>query len=184
MTFVARKTGVVLTSFWLLSFILVVSTAWAQSKGRKSEKITIKAVDSRVNTDFELQQGEWMELEVRGKWRMWDKWDYTDEFGHTHFKKINKLGLLGCLILQVGDAQPIALTDRNPFQAPGSGKLFLGANREGFTNLAADGELTVTIHINEALKEKKLKALAAVKEANDKLLADPEITRTGACQQL
>jgi hypothetical protein len=166
------------TSFLLICWMLS-SIAWggdATSKERRSEKITVKATDARVKTDFEVQKGEWLELEIKGKWRMWDQWEYTGGLGHSVLK--TKTGNLGALVLQIGDGRPFSLVDNLPFQAPTSGKVSLWPNREGgYDTLKADGALTIVIHTADALKDKRNKALGAAKEAYGKLLADPEVKK-------
>jgi hypothetical protein len=147
----------------------------AKSKERVSATIAVKATDEKTKTLFEVQQGEWIELEIKGKWRMWDQWEYTGALGHTEFKKINNLGTLGALVVQIGDGKPFTLADQFPFQAPDSGAVQFWPNRGGYTNLKADGELTIVVHTGDKLKEKKSKVLAAAKEARDMLLADPQI---------
>jgi hypothetical protein len=51
----------------------------------------------------------------------------------------------------------------------------LWPNRGDYANLKADGALTLVFRTGDDLKDKKDKARAAAKQANDKLLADPEV---------
>jgi len=106
---------------------------------------------------------------------MWDQWDYTGAQGHPNFKKINRIGNLGALVLQIGSGPPFALADEFPFQTSESGELYLWPNRQGYTHLKADGKLTISIRSGDGLKDKKNKAQAGAKQATDKLLSDPEV---------
>jgi hypothetical protein len=140
-----------------------------------SKPVTVKATDRSVSSGFEVKQGEWIELEIRGKWRMWDQWNYTGFAGHTNFKKINGLGYLGRLVCRIGKGQPFALEDSYPFQAPATGEVSFWANREGWESLKADGMLTIVIRTGDYLKGKKEKEQLARKEAEGKLLKEPEV---------
>jgi uncharacterized protein YkwD len=135
--------------------LLLAPSAAADKDLRTSGKIPVKATAAKVNSKFEVQKDEWVELEVQGQWRMSDKQDYVGVLGHMRLNKINNLGSLGALIVQIGNAAPFALTEDVPFQAPATGVVQLWPNRQGFTSWKADGELTVIIRAGEALKAKK-----------------------------
>ncbi len=171
-----RITLLCLPALWLLSDLSGPGVRGdSKTKERESGAITVKAVDTGVKTGFKVQRGEWVELEIKGKWRMWDQWDYTGAQGHPQFKKINAIGHLGVLVLQIGSGKPFALKDEFPFQAADSGEISLWPNRGEYTNLKADGELTVVIRTGDGLKDKKARVQVSAKEAQDKLLADPEV---------
>jgi hypothetical protein len=80
------------------------NTGIQEPKERQSRQITIEATDKEVTTDLKVQKDEWIEFQIKGKWRMWDRWDYTGALGHTNFKKINSLGCLGVLVIKIGDS--------------------------------------------------------------------------------
>ena len=149
-------------------------TAADEPPTRTSGKITVKATDSKVNTKFEVQKGEWIELEVQGRWRMGGQQEYTGMFGHIRLSKINNLGYFGALIVQIGKDPPFALTEERPFQAPAAGVVQLWPNRQGGPpGGKADGELTVVVGAGDHLKEKRAtqpdpeprRALALINEA-------------------
>jgi hypothetical protein len=144
-----------LTAFLILLPTALLGLAADNEPGRTSGKIAVKATDSKVRTKFEVQKGEWIEFEVQGQWRMSEKQDYTGMWGHLGLNKINNLGYLGALIVQIGTSPPFALTDELPFQAPAAGVVQLWPHRQGFTTWKADGELTVVIRAGDHLKEKK-----------------------------
>lgn len=133
----------------------VLLSAADNEPGRSSGTITVKATDAKVRTKFEVQKGEWLEFEVQGQWRMTDKQDYTGVWGHLQLNKINNLGYLGALVVQIGTSPPFALTDELPFPAPAGGVLQFWPNRQGFTTWKADGTLTVVVRAGEQLKEKR-----------------------------
>ncbi|SRR5579871_2416148 len=135
--------------------LLLAESIAGDKEPRSSGKITVKATAAKVNSKFEVQKDEWVELEVQGQWRMSDKQDYTGMLGHMRLKNINNLGSLGALIVQIGNAPPFALAEEVPFQAPATGTVQLWANRQGYTSWKADGELTVVIRAGDALKAKK-----------------------------
>lgn len=146
----SRKSAV-----FLLAGLLLAPSAAADKEPRMSAKITVKATAAKVNSKFEVQKDEWIELEVQGQWRMSDKQDYTGMLGHMRLNKINNLGALGQLIVQIGNSPPFALNEEVPFPSPATGVVQLWANRQGYTFWKADGELTVIIRAGEALKAKK-----------------------------
>ena len=162
---------------------LLVGTArdfWsaADPDARASEKITVKATDAEVRTKFQVKKGEWLELAITGKSARLGCWEYTGPQGHVPFGKVTKLGYLGALVCRIGDGQPFTLPDSYPFQAADSGEVRFWPNREGRTQLKADGQLTVIIRTGDHLKDKKARARAHRKAAYVELLADPQVRKT------
>ncbi len=178
MFLIGRAAALILAIFGLCGLASLPRAADPKPTGKVSDKITVKATDTRVASKFTVQKGDWVELEVSGKWRMWDQWDYTGPAGHTNFKKINALGQLGALVCQIGDGKPFTLADAFPFQAASSGEVQLWPNRSGWAHLPADGQLTVVIRTGDHLADKRQKAERALKAATDKLLADPEVRKS------
>lgn len=148
-------------------------SAQGQPKERASGKITLKATDSKLAAKFDVQKDEWLEFDVQGKWRMGDKLPYTGFYGHIKLNRINKLGYLGTLVVQIGKSEPFALWDEFPFQAPASGPVYIWANRQGFTTWKTDGTLDIIIRAGDHLKDKRTtqpdpeikRALAMINEA-------------------
>jgi hypothetical protein len=163
----ARTTAnVMLLAVLLLALGNAAISADNELRGRSSGKVIVKATSTKVSTKFEVKKDEWIELEVQGQWRMSEKQEYTGMLGHIRLNKINNLGYLGSLIVQIGTGPPFALTEELPFQAPASGIVQFWPNRQGFTTWKADGELTVVIRAGEHLKEKRATQ------------PDPELPRT------
>lgn len=153
----------------------LVPTPAQPPKGRSSDKIPVKATDAKARTKFEVKQGEWIEFDIQGKWRMYDKFDYTGALGHTNSKKINPLGYLGVLVVQIGNGKPFSLSEELPFEAPASGEIYFWPNRQGYTQFKADGELAITVRAGEYLKEKRERFVSGAKKTAEELQADPEI---------
>jgi uncharacterized protein YkwD len=165
------------------SLVLIVLLGTATSvpaAGQKAEKlrvsdpVTVKATANKVASGFNVTKGEWLELEIKGKWRMSDKLEHTQEEGHTNLRKINDYGYLGALIYQIG-AGKITAAGRLPFQADATGQVYFGPNRAGWTNLPADGELVIVLRAGEALKAKRDKALKEGQNDVARLQGDAQI---------